>query len=170
MRPHRGRLLDPVSTALLAEHAQDSGFDLVIVLADGLSPAALSRFRPGLLDALLPKLDGWSLAPLVIAERARVALGDAIAQAIGARAVLIILGERPGLSTPESLGAYLTWAPTPATTDADRNCISNIQPAGLPPEAAARTIAFLLRGARTLGRTGVLLKDESAASLTHDPA
>ena len=98
-------------------------------------------------------------------ERARVALGDAIALALRARAVLILIGERPGLSTPESLGAYLTWAPTSATTDADRNCISNIQPAGLPPEAAAHTIGFLLRGARTLGRTGILLKDDSAATL-----
>ena len=161
MRPDHGRRLDPASIARFAEHTGD--YDLAIVLADGLSPGALGRFAPAVLDALRPKLDGWSLAPLVVAERARVALGDAIAQALGARAVLILIGERPGLSTPESLGAYITWAPSLTTTDADRNCISNIQPAGLPPEAAAHTIAFLLRSARTLGRTGILLKDDSAA-------
>ena len=167
MRPDHGRQLDGTSARALAEHAGD--FDLAIVLADGLSPGALARFGPPLLAALLPKLDGWSLAPTVIAEHARVALGDAVAGALGARAVLILIGERPGLSTPESLGAYLTWAPSPTTTDADRNCVSNIQPTGLGAEAAAGTIAFLLRGARAAGRSGVALKDESGPALTHQP-
>ena len=99
--------------------------------------------------------------PLVAAHEARVALGDAIAGALNARAVLILIGERPGLSTPESLGAYLTWAPTPTTTDADRNCISNIHPAGLNYVQAAGVIAYLLEAARAMGQSGVALKDES---------
>ena len=165
MRPDLGRTLDPVSHAALTAHASDPAYDLAIVLADGLSPGAMGRFGPGLLEALMPALEGWSVAPVVVAQQARVALGDAVALALNARAVLMLIGERPGLSTPESLGAYLTWAPSATTTDADRNCISNIHPAGLGAAAAARTIALLLQSARALGRSGVALKDMSGPLL-----
>ena len=162
MRPDLGRILDPAALATLAPHAAtDAPYDLIIVLADGLSPGAMAHHGPALLDALRPALADWSLAPLIAAHEARVALGDAIAGALNARAVLILIGERPGLSTPESLGAYLTWAPTPTTTDADRNCISNIHPAGLNYVQAAGVIAYLLEAARAMGQSGVALKDES---------
>ncbi|RZK98058.1 MAG: ethanolamine ammonia-lyase, partial [Methylobacterium sp.] len=160
MRPDLGRRLDDAAADILDPHR--GAFDLAIVLADGLSPGALGSHGPQLLDALLPELDGWHLAPLVVAHQARVALGDAVARSLGARAVLVIIGERPGLSTPESLGAYLTWSPGPATTDADRNCVSNIHPAGLPYPIAARTLIFLLTEMRRLQATGVHLKDESS--------
>ena len=142
--------------------------DVVFVLADGLSPAAVEAHGPAVLaasrDALLA--DGFAVGPVVVATQARVALGDAVAVAMGARAVVVLVGERPGLSSPASLGAYLTWAPAPGrTTDADRNCVSNIWAEGLSPAAAARTIVWLLRAARDAGRTGVALKDGSAVDL-----
>jgi ethanolamine ammonia-lyase small subunit len=117
------------------------------------------------LEELLPRLAGWRLAPLVLALHARVALGDRVAEALGASAVLILIGERPGLSAPDSLGAYLTWAPNPATTDANRNCVSNIRPEGLGYAEAAFRLAFLLERMRALGRSGLALKDESDAPL-----
>lgn len=138
--------------------------EIAIVLADGLSPQAVEANAPALLAALLPLLAqaGFSVAPAVIATQARVALGDHVAAAIGARAVVVLIGERPGLSVPASLGAYLTWAPVAGiTTDAERNCISNIQPDGLAPADAARRIAWLLTAARGGGRSGVALKDDS---------
>ena len=157
MRPDLGRALaDP---AALAPH--HGACDLAIVVADGLSAAAAERHAPPVLGALLPSLADWSLAPLVIARHARVALGDRIAEALGAAAVLILIGERPGLSAPDSLGAYLTWSPNPTTTDAARNCVSNIRPDGLDYAAAARTLAYLLARMRTLRRSGLALKDDS---------
>ncbi len=159
MRPDLGRRLDEAASQTLGPHRGD--YDLAIVLADGLSPAALGTHGAALLDALLPALADWSLAPLILAHEARVALGDHIAVALGARAVLVLIGERPGLSTPESLGAYLTWSPGPATTDADRNCVSNIHPTGLPYATAAHTLVFLLTEMRRLRATGVHLKDQS---------
>ena len=138
--------------------------DLVFVLADGLSPAAVESHGPAVLTAAQGQLapDLLSVGPVVVATQARVALGDAVAAAMGARAVAVLIGERPGLSSPASLGIYLTWAPSPGrTTDADRNCVSNIWAGGLSPEAAAATLAWLFRAARALGRTGVALKDES---------
>jgi ethanolamine ammonia-lyase small subunit len=105
---------------------------------------------------------GWLLTPIVLAEQARVALGDEIGQALGASLTLMLLGERPGLSAADSLGAYLTWAPAPGRTDAQRNCISNIRAGGLDPSAAATRIAFYLREARRLSLTGTALKDPPA--------
>ena len=162
MRPDLGRTLDPAAAASLAPHAApvDAPYDLAIILADGLSPAAAKHASP-LLDRLLPALADWRIAPVLTAHHARVALGDRIATALNARAALVLIGERPGLSTPESLGAYLTWSPGPATTDADRNCVSNIHPTGLSYAAAARTLLFLLGEMRTMQRSGVLLKDTS---------
>ena len=166
MRPDLGRALDAASEAGLTPH--HGAFDLAIVVADGLSAQA-ARHAPPLLALLLPLLADWSRAPVVLAQGARVALGDRIAAALGAGAVLMLLGERPGLSAPDSLGAYLTWRPGPGTTDAERNCVSNIRPAGLPFGQAARRIAHLLHGMRALGRSGVTLKDDSASALA-DPA
>src|SRR3981189_3166800 len=101
----------------------------------GCVGACASHAGP-LLAATLPQLAGWRIAPLVIVRHGRVAIGDAVAQALRARAVAVLIGERPGLSAPDSLGAYLTWRPGPRTTDAERNCISNIRPAGIAPADA----------------------------------
>jgi ethanolamine ammonia-lyase small subunit len=158
-RPDLGRRLAPESHAALEQVHGD--FDLVIILSNGLSAEAAHRQGPQLLRALLPLLAGWKLAPLVIAPFARVALQDEIGVALGARTALILLGERPGLGSPDSLGAYLVHSPRPGNTDAQRNCVSNIRPAGLPPEAAAQRIAWLLTEARRLGFSGVDLKDHS---------
>ena len=161
MRPDLGRALDATAEPALAAHG--GKHDLVIVVADGLSALAVERHAESVLAALLPALraGGWSLAPLVIAHQARVALGDAVAQGLGAGAVLVLIGERPGLSAPDSLGAYLTWAPTAGTTDADRNCVSNVRPDGLGYQDAAWRLAFLLDRMRAIGGSGVRLKDDS---------
>lgn len=164
MRPDLGRRLDPGAGAVLAAHAGVS--DLVIVLGDGLSALALQRHAPPLLRALLPALGGWRLAPLVLVHGARVAVGDAVAAGLGAAAVLVLLGERPGLTAPASLGAYLTWGPRPGvTTDADRNCVSNIRPEGLGIGDAAHRLYHLLTRMRALRLSGVQLKDESDAAV-----
>ena len=102
---------------------------------------------------------------MVVAERARVALGDAVGEALGARAVVVLLGERPGMSAPDSLGAYVTWDPRPGRTDAERNCVSNVRPEGLAYAPAADTVAWLLGAARRRGLTGVALQAPAAASL-----
>ena len=161
MRPDLGRVLDAEAGPALAAHA--GPHDLAIIVADGLSALAVERHAAPVLAALLPALraGGWALTPLVVAHQARVALGDAVARALRAGAALVLIGERPGLSAPDSLGAYLTWAPTAATTDADRNCVSNIRPDGLGYQDAAWKLAFLLDRMRTIGGSGVRLKDDS---------
>ncbi len=166
MRPDLGRCLSPSAAAVLAPCA--AAYELAIVLGDGLSAQALQRHAAPLLRALLPALAGWVLAPLVLVHGARVAVGDAVAAGLGAGAVLVLVGERPGLSAPDSLGAYLTWAPGApgargaGTTDADRNCVSNIRPEGLPYAEAAYRLHHLLERMRAAGMSGVGLKDESA--------
>lgn len=160
LRPDLGRVLSPEAVPILAPHA--GAYHLAIVLGDGLAAQAIQRHAGHLLAALLPALSGWALAPLVLVRGARVAAGDGVAAALGAQAVLMLLGERPGLSAPDSLGAYLTYAPGPATTDAERNCISNIRPEGLSYVEAAHRLQYLLDRMRALQRTGVALKDESA--------
>ena len=164
-RPDLGRDLDDDAPAILAPHA--AGWDLAVVVADGLSARAAERQAPPLLGLLLPALDaqGWRVAPRVVLARGRVAAGDRAAALLRAGAVLVLIGERPGLSTPDSLGAYLTWAPGPATSDADRNCVSNIHPHGLSPDTAAHRIAHLLAAMRAARHSGVRLKDTST-----DPA
>ncbi|MFD6389563.1 ethanolamine ammonia-lyase subunit EutC [Nocardia sp. NPDC060259] len=156
-RPDLGR--QPADLSAIENHGADIGF----VLADGLSPRALTDHGAGLLAALAGELtDRYTLAPPVIATQARVALGDHIAEAMGVRTVLVIIGERPGLSVADSLGIYLTHAPRPGRADAERNCISNIHPPdGLTYADAARVVAGLVAGARKLGRSGVDLKDTS---------
>lgn len=143
------------------------GADVGVVLADGLSPRALADHGAHLLAALAGELSGaYRLAPPVIATQARVALGDHIGAALGVSTLLMVIGERPGLSVADSLGIYLTHLPRPGRTDADRNCISNIHPpGGLDYATAARIAAALVTGARRLGRSGVDLKDSSRAEL-----
>lgn len=160
-RPDLGRQLTADSRAALKKAAPSAAPDLAFVIADGLSSLAVTRHALPVLHASLELLPGWSMAPVVIAEQARVALGDAIGEALGAATVVVLIGERPGLSSPDSLGIYLTHCPQPGLTDADRNCISNVRPEGLPYAAAARKLAYLLDGARRLGRSGLALKDDS---------
>ena len=172
-RPDWGRRLHADSVAVLeAAAAAGAGapVDLAIVVADGLSAAAVQQHVPPLLRLLRNALaDGPqqapTLAPLTIATQARVALADEVGALLQARLVLILLGERPGLSAPDSVGAYLTHAPQIGTTDAQRNCISNIRPAGLPPDLAARRLAWLVHAALRRRTTGIALKDDSATTL-----
>jgi ethanolamine ammonia-lyase small subunit len=119
---------------------------------------------------LLPQLqaDGWRIAPLTLVRQGRVAIGDAVAQILRARLVVVLIGERPGLSAPDSMGAYLTWQPGPQTTDADRNCISNIRPEGIDPASAALKIMHLMRAMRARELSGVALKDETERPLIDD--
>ena len=162
MRPDLGRRLAPDAEAVLARHAGD-GHDVALVITDGLSARAVERHAKPLLAGLLPRLqaEGWHIAPLAIVRQGRVAIGDAVAQLLRARMVVILIGERPGLSAPDSMGAYLTWQPGPHTTDANRNCISNIRPEGIDPPDAAFKIMHLLRAMRAREMSGVGLKDET---------
>lgn len=141
-------------------------WDLALVIADGLSSKAVSEHAVPTLEALLADFDpSWTVAPPVVVTQARVAIGDWIGEALGARTVVVLVGERPGLSVADSLGIYLTHAPRPGRTDAERNCISNIHPPeGLSYVAAAATTVKLIRGARALGVSGVALKDTGAES------
>lgn len=162
-RPDLGRRLSERAAMALAG-AAEAPVDLVIVIADGLSATAVEACAAPLAlhVADLAKHAGLTCAPFVIATQARVALGDHVAAALNARAVLILLGERPGLSAVDSLGAYFTHQPKPGiTTDADRNCISNIRDGGLPLHEAAARIVWLITEASKRGASGVTLKDES---------
>ena len=159
-RPDLGRRLDPASRAALAAAAATDSADAVFVVADGLSARAAQSHAAPLLAALAPRLHeaGWRLGPVVVALQARVALGDEIGALLGARLVLVLLGERPGLSAPDSLGAYLTWDPRPGRTDAERNCVSNIRPEGLVPALAADRLYHLMLEAARRRLSGVALK------------
>jgi ethanolamine ammonia-lyase small subunit len=131
-----------------------------VVVADGLSATAVHAHAPAVIQALLHRLRDWTIAPIVIVRQGRVAIGDPIGEALGARVVVVLIGERPGLSAADSLGAYITWEPKPRLRDSDRNCVSNIRdPSGLAPDRAADKIAWLLNEAKRVGFTGVLLKD-----------
>ena len=162
MRPGLGRQLAPDAEAVLTAYAGD-GHDIALVITDGLSARAVERHAVPLLNALLPQLqaDGWRVAPLTLVRQGRVAIGDAVAQMLRARLVVILIGERPGLSAPDSMGAYLTWQPGPHTTDANRNCISNIRPEGIDPASAALKVLHLMRAMRAREMSGVALKDET---------
>jgi ethanolamine ammonia-lyase small subunit len=161
-RPDLGRMLDPDSARLLADQAGSAG-QLAIVIGDGLSPAAVNVHAVELVRNLAPRLTeaGISIRGTVVASGARVALGDEIGAILGARMVLMLIGERPGLSAPDSLGAYMTIAPRIGLTDAMRNCVSNIHGAGLGYDEAAVKIAWLVREGLARQITGVALKDES---------
>ncbi|HTS78629.1 MAG TPA: ethanolamine ammonia-lyase subunit EutC [Bryobacteraceae bacterium] len=157
-RPDLGRRLDAAS----AERIKRGDWDAVIIIADGLSATAVHRHAQPVIDALLPLLEGWRMAPLCVAEQARVAIADEIGERIGAALSVILIGERPGLSSPDSLGAYLTWSPRVGRTDAERNCVSNIRPEGLEPKLAAERIAMLMRAARERRLSGVALSAQLA--------
>ncbi len=161
-RPDLGRSLAPESRDALAAAAGEP-CDLAVVVADGLSARAIHENAVPLLEAFRPRAEeaGWRLAPVVVASQARVALGDPVGEALRARAVAVLIGERPGLSSPDSLGIYLTFGPRPGRSDAERNCISNVRAAGLAPDKAAFKLAWLIGQALSRGLTGVKLKDES---------
>jgi len=167
-RPDLGRKLDESSRILLENFSASEGagiFDLSIVFADGLSALAVERHAGPLLAQLLPLLAGVApvlrMAPTSILEQARVAAGDEVAMALHASLVVVLIGERPGLSSPDSLGAYITWKPNSGTTDANRNCISNIRSEGLSYRDAAARLLYYIREAHRLEQTGIALKDPS---------
>ena len=164
-RPDLGRQLDEPSRECLTQSKQAG--DVSIVLADGLSATATQRHAASLCGLLVTRLRETriSLTPITIAHFARVALQDEIGRALGARCSIILIGERPGLGTPDSLGAYFVFNPKPGNTDADRNCVSNIRPAGLPLEAAAQTLQFLMTQSLRLQISGVKLKDDRTPTL-----
>lgn len=164
LRPDFGRVLyeDKGVHNAAPLRATDPPPDVVFVLADGLSAVAVQQHAAPLLAVLLPLLPrGWRVSPPVIATQARVAIGDDIGERLGARMVVVLIGERPGLSAADSLGAYLTFEPRRGRTNAERNCVSNIRPAGLPYIVAARRIAWLMSAAIDRRLTGVGLADES---------
>ncbi len=166
-RPDLGRMLAEDSAAALApEAATDSGkLRLAIVIADGLSSSAVQNNAVPMLERFLQDLESsqqdWELAPVSIVEQGRVAIGDQVGELLGASAVVMLIGERPGLSSPDSLGIYLTWAPSCGLSDARRNCISNVRPAGLSFDNASQRLLYLLREAQRLGISGVQLKDRT---------
>jgi ethanolamine ammonia-lyase small subunit len=183
-RPDLGRRLSPASReALLArlpaqeaealsadaapqDTPEQRSFDIAFVVADGLSALAIGSHAVPFLSQILPKLhaDGWSVAPLTLVMQGRVAVADEIGQLLRARLVVILIGERPGLSSPDSMGLYLTWMPRVGLSDASRNCISNVRPAGLSYEEAAHKLHYLLSHASSRCLSGVALKDESTSA------
>lgn len=161
LRPDLGRRLDEASARTLAGQQAD-GCDLLLVIGDGLSSLAVSRHARPLIAAIRAQADpAWRFGPIVVAEQARVALGDPIGAAFGAKLVAVLIGERPGLSSPDSLGIYLTWAPRAGRSDAQRNCISNVRPEGLGYAEAAHKLVWLAGEALRRQLTGVGLKDQS---------
>ncbi|MBV9264554.1 MAG: ethanolamine ammonia-lyase subunit EutC [Acidobacteriaceae bacterium] len=162
-RPDLGRELNPDSRSLLLQ--KRGRFDAVFVLADGLSASALQAHAPGVIKASLRLLnpDDWRLAPFVVVEQARVAIGDEIGHCLGAALSIVLIGERPGLSCSDSLAIYLTWNPRPGLTDAARNCISNIHDDGLSYPVAAHKLAFLMHESRRRKLSGVELKEDAKA-------
>jgi ethanolamine ammonia-lyase small subunit len=174
-RPDLGRRLDAASRTRLETPQAPAApkHDLAFVVADGLSALAVHQHAAALLGAMRGHLDAsWRIAPVVLVHHGRVAVGDEIGQLLRAGLVAVLIGERPGLSSPDSLGIYLTWSPRVGLTDASRNCISNVRPAGLPIEQAARKLHYLLDQARTRQLTGVGLKDEAdaPAAIAGDPS
>ncbi|PWC97547.1 ethanolamine ammonia-lyase subunit EutC [Azospirillum sp. TSO5] len=156
-RPDLGRRLDPASAADLPA----GEWDLLFVIADGLSAAAVQVNAAPLVHACVARLRPLRIGPVVLAEQARVALGDEVAAAMGARLVALLVGERPGLSAAESLGVYLTWDPKPGRADSERNCISNIHAGGLSIQTAADKLCWLATEAARLKLTGVALKEDA---------
>lgn len=173
-RPDLGRQLDAPSRQLLrarrGEAMRERPYDLGVVVADGLSALAIMRHAAPLLRALharlemQPETQAWRLAPLAIVQQGRVAVGDEVGELLGANIVLVLIGERPGLSSPDSMGLYLTWGPRVGLTDERRNCISNVRPAGLQVDDAAARLRYLLAEAHRRQLSGLHLKDESAAA------
>jgi ethanolamine ammonia-lyase small subunit len=163
-RPDLGRQLNAESHERLAK--LKSTCDAVFVIADGLSALAVHRHATLLLETIFQKLD-WNLAPVAIVQQGRVAIGDEIGEILGAKLAVVLIGERPGLSSPDSLGIYLTWNPRPGRTDAERNCISNVRADGLSYSLAAHKLLFLMNEARRLKLSGVRLKGGAPALPSH---
>jgi ethanolamine ammonia-lyase small subunit len=161
-RPDLGRRLEADSARRL-EAASSGGCDVVFVVADGLSARAIESNALELLCEVRSRLESapWRIGPVVLARQARVALGDEVGACLGARLTVMLIGERPGLSSPDSLGIYITWAPQSGRLDSERNCISNVRAAGQPVGQAAIRLCWMLEQARRLGLTGIGLKDES---------
>ena len=160
-RPDLGRRLDDPSAASL----QRGDCEAVFVIADGLSARAVHEHAAATLAATLPRIAGWRLGPFIVSSHARVALADEIGERVGAQLAVILIGERPGLSAPDSLGVYLTWQPRVGRVDSERNCISNIRPpGGLSYEQAAIRLVWLMNTARRLRLTGIALKEDSSPS------
>ncbi|QNI32288.1 ethanolamine ammonia-lyase subunit EutC [Alloacidobacterium dinghuense] len=159
--PDLGRKLNEQSRSLLTDQTLREAMYAVFIIADGLSAIAPERHAVPVLKEIMRKLEGWNLAPIIIATQARVALGDAIGELLNAEMTVMLIGERPGLSSPDSLGIYLTYKPHIGCTDADRNCISNVRPEGLSYPSAAHKLHHLMLAARRLGKSGIALKDES---------
>lgn len=166
MNPELGRVLDSPSRQKLSR----GSFDAALVIADGLSATAVHAHGAALAQAVMAAMPELNWAPVTIVSNGRVAVGDDVAETLGAKTVVVLIGERPGLSAADALGIYLTWRPRPGVTrDAERNCISNVRPNGLPLAEAAHRLAWLMAQARTLGATGVALK-EDAPDLLPPPA
>ena len=169
-RPDLGRKLAEESRNRLSKHENPP--DAVFVLADGLSALAVHRHAVALLDALLPQLSApdWRIGPIVIVQQGRVAIGDEIGELLRASLAVVLIGERPGLTSPDSLGVYLTWQPKPGRTDAERNCISNIRAEGLSYADAADRLRLLMSESRSRKLSGVWLTAFEAEQLKHLPA
>lgn len=164
-RPDLGRRLDDASAQVLQDYAaaHPGGVDLAIVVADGLSALAVHRHTLPFLARLEEQIstEGWSTSPVILVEQGRVAVADEVAQRLGAKMSVILIGERPGLSSPDSLGLYFTYAPKVGLTDAYRNCISNVRLEGLSYGMAAHRLIYLMREACRRQLSGVNLKDEA---------
>jgi ethanolamine ammonia-lyase small subunit len=158
-RPDLGRRLDAPSRGLLAAARADPPWDVAFIVADGLSSAAIEDHAAPLLHAVLPKATGWRIAPVILAEQARVALSDEIGALLNTRLAVMLIGERPGLSVRNSLGVYMTFDPRPGRADSERNCISNIHAEGLGYETAAEKLIWLMSESRRLQATGFFLKE-----------
>lgn len=161
-RPDWGRKLSADSAKLLEQLPPSSGFDIALVVADGLSSHAVEKNIAEMFRLLIPALceAGFSLAPLTVVEQGRVAVADEIASSLGASLSVMFIGERPGLKTPDSLGIYITYAPKPGTTDERRNCISNVRTEGLAYPLACSKLMYLIHEAIRRKLSGVDLKDE----------
>ncbi|MCQ4288179.1 ethanolamine ammonia-lyase subunit EutC [Pseudomonas stutzeri] len=161
-RPDLGRRLDETSAAQLDERTE-AGCDVALVIADGLSALAVQRHALPMTLKIAEhcRAEGWSLGPVAVVEQGRVAIADEIGERLKARMVVILLGERPGLSSPDSLGLYFTWAPQVGRHDAQRNCISNIRPEGFAYNLATHRLLYLMREACRRQLSGVNLKDEA---------
>lgn len=164
-RPDLGRKLDDASATMLDEQASTRAepYDLAIVIADGLSALAIHRHAIPFVERLLEQIDGenWSLAPITLVQEGRVAVADEIGQRLNARMTVILIGERPGLSSPDSLGLYFTYGPKVGLNDAHRNCISNVRLEGLSYPMAAHRLHYLMREACRRQLSGVNLKDDA---------
>ena len=166
LRPDFGRRLNDDSKEHLQNHKSTDGIDFLLVVGDGLSALAIQRHAVPLLTQIQKCIpESWNVGPVVIVEQARVALADEVGEIMGARMVAMLIGERPGLSSPDSLGIYLTYAPQIGCSDAERNCISNVRTEGLQYATAAQKLMWLAQAAMKLKTTGITLKDESEVKI-----